>query len=119
MAQVQITGDVLRVVLTGLDKVLAFKGSLEVPLAHVRSVKVDPEAGAGALHGVRFPGTNVPGLITAGSFREEGEWSFFDVHDPEKVVVIELDDHEHYRRLVIEVPDPDQVAKTINEALAR
>ena len=30
---------------------------------------------------------------------------FWDVHDPERTIVLELD-HEFYDQLIIEVPDP-------------
>jgi hypothetical protein len=33
---------------------------------------------------------------------------FYDVHDPARTVVLELD-HEHYRKLVVEVEDPAAV----------
>ena len=45
-------------------------------------------------------------MITAGSFHSRGQLVFWDVHDPDKAIGIELRD-EHYARLVIEVADPD------------
>ncbi|MHB1390026.1 MAG: hypothetical protein ACYCXF_02175 [Thermoleophilia bacterium] len=115
MARIEIEGGRLRVVVEGLDKVLAVKTHIDVPLAHVRGAHPDPEAARGS-HGLKMPGARVPGLITAGSFRKEGEWTFFDVHDPDHALVIELD-HEHYTRLVVEVDDPSSTASIINEAL--
>jgi hypothetical protein len=41
---------------------------------------------------------------------------FWDVHDPEKVVVIRLSD-ERYARLVIGVEDPPSTVRAIQEAL--
>jgi hypothetical protein len=41
---------------------------------------------------------------------------FWDVHDPEKTVVIRLKD-ERYARLVIEVEDPPATVAAIQEAL--
>jgi hypothetical protein len=41
--------------------------------------------------------------------------AFWDVHDPEKTVVIRLKD-ERYRRLVIEVEDPEATVARVNEA---
>ncbi len=41
---------------------------------------------------------------------------FWDVHDPEKTVVIYLKD-ERYARLVIEVDDPPATAAAIQRAL--
>ena len=51
----------------GSDKLWAFKSSLEIPLAHVGGVRADPEVARGWWHGIRLPGTNVPGVITAGN----------------------------------------------------
>jgi hypothetical protein len=58
----------------------------------------------------------MPGVITAGTFYQEGERVFWDVHDPEKTVVIRLKD-ERYARLVIEVEDPPTTVAAIQEAL--
>jgi hypothetical protein len=58
----------------------------------------------------------VPGVITAGTFHQEGERVFWDVHDPEKTVVIQLRD-ERYAWLVIEVDDPHAMAAAIHKAL--
>jgi hypothetical protein len=58
----------------------------------------------------------MPGVITAGTFYQEGERVFWDVHDPEKTVVIRLKD-ERYAQLVIEVEDPPATIAAIHEAL--
>ena len=55
------------------------------------------------------------GAITAGTYYQEGELVFWDVHDPQKTVAIHLKD-EHYRRLVIEVEDPEATVAQVNEA---
>ena len=65
---------------------------------------------------LRAPGTNIPGVITAGTFYQEGEKVFWDVHDPHKTVVIQLRD-EKYSRLVVEVEDPSTTAQAIQERL--
>jgi hypothetical protein len=44
-------------------------------------------------------------MITAGQAREDGQWAFWDVRDPEQAVIIHLAD-ERYARLVIEVDGP-------------
>jgi hypothetical protein len=63
-------------------------------------------------------GVWVPGPITTGTYYREGELVFWDVHDPEKTVVIHLRD-ERYARLVIEVEDPEATVARVNEAAAR
>lgn len=65
--------------------------------------------------GLRLVGSRIPGVITAGTFRVDGEWVFWDVHDMDKAIVIELED-EHYARLVIEVADPEAAAALVNRA---
>jgi hypothetical protein len=57
----------------GADKLWAFKSSLEIPLVHIAGVRADPEAARGWYHGIRIPGTNVPGIITAGTFYQDGK----------------------------------------------
>jgi len=100
----------------GADKLWAFKSSLELPLAHIAGVHADPEAARGWYHGMRMPGTNVPGVITAGTFYQDGKRVFWDVHHPEKTIVINLHD-ERYNELVVEVDDPDAAVKLIQNAL--
>ena len=43
--------------------------------------------------------------VAAGTFNHHGSWVFWDVHDSENAVVVELRD-EGYERLIIEVADP-------------
>lgn len=117
MVRVSIRGDRVRFDVEGWDKLWALKSQLEIPVAHIESVRADPEPARGWWHGLRLPGTQIPGLLTAGSFYQSGGFVFYDVHDPERTVVIELD-HEHYERLVIEVENPDEVVATLRAAIA-
>ena len=56
------------------------------------------------------------GIITAGTFFQDGDRVFWDVRDPEKTIVIRLED-ERYTRLVIEVEDPRATVAAIEEAI--
>ena len=89
----------------GADKLWAFKSSFEIPLVHIACVRTDPEVARAWYHGIRMPGTNVPGVIAAGTFYQDGKRVFWDVHDPNKTIVIDLHD-ERYNELVVEVDDP-------------
>jgi len=100
----------------GADKLWAFKSSLEIPLVHVAGVRAAPEVARGWYHGIRMPGTNVPGVITAATFYQDGKRVFWDVHHPEKTIVIDLHD-ERYNELVVEVDDPEAAVKLIQNAL--
>lgn len=102
----------------GWDKLWALHSRLEIPLEHIHAVRADPEPAKGWWHGLRLPGTQIPGLLTAGSFYQDGEWVFYDVHHPDNTVVLELD-HEHYKRLVIEVADPSAAVALLTAAGVR
>ncbi len=105
MIQVRCAGDMVIFEVVGLHKLWAFKSRLEIPRAHIRSVRRDPGAAQG-WKGWRAPGTCIPGLITAGTYFLEGSRIFWDVCNPEKAIVVDLED-ETYHQLVIEVEDVD------------
>ncbi len=105
MVDLSISEGKLLLDVRGADKLWALKSSLEIPLQHVAGIPADPEAARGWWHGLKLPGTNIPGVITAGTFYQDGKRVFWDVHDPEKTVVIDLHD-ERYNQLVVEVADP-------------
>jgi hypothetical protein len=117
VTEVELTRDALVVHVQGMDRLWALKSRLEIPLAHVVGAEVDPEVAREWHKGIRTPGTHVPGVITAGTFYQEGERVFWDVHDPDKTVVIHLKD-ERYAKLVIEVEDPNAMAVAIEGALS-
>lgn len=107
MIHVTRDGDKVVFDVKGLHKLWALKSRLEVPRMNIRSARRDAATARGR-KGWRVPGTYVPGLITAGTFYLEGKRIFWDVSDPDKAVVVELED-EKYNQLVIEVEDPDAV----------
>ncbi len=116
MVDLSIAEGKLTLHVRGADKLWAFKSSLEIPLVHIAAVRADAEAARGWYHGIRIPGTNVPGVITAGTFYQDGKRVFWDVHSPEKTIVIDLHD-ERYNELVVEVDDPEAAVKLIQAAL--
>ncbi len=102
----------------GADKLWALKSSLEIPLEHIAAIRTDSEIAKGWWHGIRMPGTHIPGVITAGTFYQDGKRIFWDVHHPENVVVIELKD-ERYQQLIVEVADPEQAVEMVRSFLPR
>jgi len=99
----------------GADKLWALKSTLEIPLQHIAAVRADPSVARGWYHGIRMPGTNIPGVITAGTFYQHGQQIFWDVHKPENTIVIELHD-ERYSELIVEVDDPQAAVEVIRGA---
>jgi len=116
---VTVEVDVDRVVfeVQGLHKVWALRSRLEIPLAHIISIETDPERTGAWWHGWKLMGTDVPGVFAAGTFYQRGELVFWDVRDPSRAVIVSLDD-ERYKKLIIEVADPDAVVNSVRTALA-
>ena len=118
MVEITILGDRVHFEVEGWDKLWAVKSQLEIPLSHVTSVRADPEAARGWWHGFRLPGTNIPGVLTAGTFYWHDGFVFYDVHDPDNTIVLDLD-HENYKKLVLEVADPAGAVAMLQSALPR
>ena len=100
----------------GSDQLWAFKSSLEIPLPHIAEIRADPTIAHGWWHGIRMLGTNIPGVLTAGTFYQDGKRVFWDVHNPENTVVIKLKD-ERYNELIVEVADPQTAVELVKTAL--
>jgi len=73
MVDLSISGGNLVLRVRGADKLWAFNSSLEIPLAHIAETRADPAVARGWWHGLRMPGTNIPGVLTAGTFYQDGK----------------------------------------------
>ncbi len=116
MVDLSIASGNLELHVRGADKLWALKSSLEIPLQHIAGIRADPTVALGWWHGIRMPGTNIPGVLTAGTFYQHGKRVFWDVHNPENTVVIELRD-ERYDELIVEVGDPQLTVERLRAAL--
>ena len=117
MVDLSISSGNLVLHVRGADK-WAFKSSLEIPVAHVAEVRADAAIAHAWWHGIRMPGTSIPGVLTAGTFYQDGKRVFWDVHNPDRTVVIELKD-ERYNELIVEVADPKAAVEVVKAALPR
>jgi hypothetical protein len=117
MARVELTAESLLIHVEGMDQIWALKSQLEIPLQHVLDAEADVEIARGWWHGIRWPGTNLPGVLTAGTFYKDGQRVFWDIHHPEMTVVISLVG-EDYNKLVIEVENPTETVRVIKGAVA-
>ena len=118
MATVSVRDQTLRLTMKGVDRVLAFRSQLDVPLEHVTGAAIyrdvggkHPWLGVGTA-----PGRDYPAVRAVGGMWQQADWVFWDVHDADKAVAIELA-HEHYGRLVVQVEDPQRVVDEIEQAL--
>jgi hypothetical protein len=117
MTHIEIDTEALTVQVQGLDKLWSLKSELRIPLSHVSGAALAEDEARRWWHGIRAPGTHVPGVITAGTFYEREGRVFWDVSKPERAIAIVLHD-DKYAKLVIEVENPaDEIAR-IEMALA-
>jgi hypothetical protein len=107
MVKPEIVGENLILRMEGMDKIWAFRSELTIPLMHITDIRTDADIAREWWHGLRLLGSNLPGVITAGTFYQDGKRVFWDVHHPDVAVVISLAD-ESYKELVIEVEHPDE-----------
>jgi hypothetical protein len=115
MVNISIADGIAHFQVQGWDKLWSLKSELDIPVAHIRGVRADPTIARGWWHGIRAPGTSLPGVLTAGTFYQHGNRIFWDVHDPERTVVIELLD-ERYDELIVEVADPSAAIQQLQAA---
>jgi len=118
MVEIQIESENIVFEVQGWDKLWSLRSRLEIPLSHIKGAHVDPAPAMGWFDGLKIAGTGLPNLFKAGTFYQEGGLIFWDVHRPEQTIVIELI-HEHFKKLIIEVIDPQSSASMINDAIRR
>jgi len=100
----------------GLHQLWALRSRLDIPLTHITNVEHDPEQVGRWWHGWKLMGTQVPGLLAAGTFYYHGELVFWDVHEPANTIIVSLD-HERYKKLIMEVSDPEAVVRRLRAEL--
>ena len=100
----------------GFHKLWTLRSRLEIPLANITDVDVNTAQVGLWWHGIRLMGTEVPGRFAGGTFYYQGELVFFDVTDPSRTIIVSLD-HERYRKLIVEVVNPEEAAASLKAAL--
>jgi hypothetical protein len=101
--------------LHGVDEFLSIKRSISIPLQHIVSVSTERVPWQ-PFKQMKVAGTSLPGVIKDGRFLSSDGMMFFEMHDPDKCVTVNLD-HERYKKIVFEVEDKEATAKQINDAL--
>jgi len=116
MVDIAIEGDRAVFNVEGIDKLWSLRSRLDLPLQHIVGVEHDPEGVGRWWHGFKLFGTDVPGLFAAGTFLYRGEMVFWDVRRPESTIVVSLD-HEHYKKLIVEVAEPQREVERLRSAI--
>jgi hypothetical protein len=103
-----VEGTEIVVALGAGEKVEAIHGDLRLPLAALRDAEVldDPIR---AVHGLRAPGTGVPGLVAVGTFRAAGKKLFAVVHhDTHRAVRLRFEGAD-FDEVIVGCDDPDAI----------
>jgi hypothetical protein len=113
MVHIEKEGDNFIFEIKGFHKLWALKSRLTIPAAHIiNAVKYTKKSAF--VFGLRLPGTQIPGIITAGTYIVKDGTIFCDVMDVKKSIEVQLQD-EHYKRLVIEVEDVEAAIALLNK----
>jgi hypothetical protein len=112
--RIDFEDDALVIRFTGLGAFVRQARTVRAPYASINSVTV----GLGDPPGVLAlkAGWSAPpfGTTQRGRFREHGRWSFLDVDDRERAVVLDLDG-ERFKRVALTVDDPEAMAAKVRE----
>jgi hypothetical protein len=111
MAKLLVNDDAVTVSLSAIEKVEALHGDVSVPRTAVVSARVVPD-GLDEVHGLRMPGTGLPGVIMVGSWRDKHGITFAVCHGRRPAMVLELTG-QHFDRIVVTVENPDEVAAAL------
>ena len=114
--RIDFDDDALAIRYGGLDVAATLARAVRIPYAAVGSVSIGLTDPPSLLAGRVGLSTAPFGLTLRGRFREHGRWSFLDVGDRERAVVLDLTGHT-YRRVVLTVDDPESFAERVRERI--
>lgn len=119
MVTVTIEGGNAHFEVEGIDRFWSLRSRLTIPLGDIVNVTTDAASHFHLLDGIKLMGSWIPGILTAGTFwqRKEDGLVFWDVHDPARAIVVALA-HQKYKKLVVEVEDPQGTALRLRQAAA-
>ena len=112
--RIDFEAEALIVRFTGLAAITTLTRKIRVPYTAIGSMSIgltDPPGLLALKVGLSTPPF---GTTQRGRFREHGRWSFLDVDDRERTVVLDLIGHQ-YRRLVLTVDDPQTLIEKLGE----
>lgn len=111
----------LQVQLKGIDKIWAFRNTINVPISHVESIEVVEHSILKGKALVKVVGAGIGGY-KVGTFYDCRRYVFVDVHHPDgKIIIVTLRD-ERFKELILQIDDEsenvvEQLQKMIDEAI--
>jgi hypothetical protein len=114
MARVEVSEHGLTIHMEGIDRFLAMRRRLDIPLDHI--VSVEPEAEVGA--GLRGLASRVPGVLAPRTLHQQSGRPLLAPPALGHTLAIGLW-NERYQRVVVNVEDPHAAAGAIRRAVQR
>jgi len=111
MAKLLIDDDAVTVSLSAAEKAEALHSDVVVPRAAIVGARAVPD-GMEEIHGLRMPGTGLPGVIMVGTWRDKGRVTFAVCHGRRPAIVIDLTG-QPYDRIVATIDDPGEAAASL------
>lgn len=116
MAKLAVVGKRIEVVLSGLERLGALRGDVSVGLDEVLDVRTS-DSPFGELHGLRAPGTGLPGVIALGTWRSRRGRDFVAVYRRRPAVILEIRPGGEFRRVIVAVDDAEHAAARLRTAV--
>lgn len=113
MADLHIHGDSVTIALSVAEKIEALHRDVTVPRSAITSVRDVPD-GMQEVHGLRMPGTELPGVILVGTYRQAHRTTFAVCHGERPAVVLDLTG-QPYDRIVVTVDNPDEALPQLRQ----
>ena len=111
MVSVTLDGDTFIFEIKGFHKIWAMQSKITISKENIiRAYQNKNEFTF--WRGFRMPGTEIPGIITAGTFYKKGR-NFWDVMNKKNALIVELKDN-YYKKLIIEVANPEETMRLLN-----
>ena len=111
MAKLIVDDQEITVSLSAVEKLEALHGNVTVPRSAVARVRTVPD-GMVEVHGLRAPGTGLPGVIKVGTWRSRKGKTFAVCHGRRPAIVLDLVGST-YDRLVVTVDDPEHAMRSL------
>ena len=120
MTEIELTPTSLVVHLRGIDRFLAWRRRVEVPLTQVQGAELGIAPDVKLVRGtyVRWPASDVQGGLKVGTFlRRDKTRLFYNTRRGDNAITIRLDG-ARYAAIVVEVADPPATVAAISAATA-
>ncbi|WDL96443.1 hypothetical protein [Alicyclobacillus sp. ALC3] len=109
MAELVREGDNIVLRMSTIEKLEGVHGDIEVPVSAIQSVTALDDV-IHAVHGLKMPGSRLPGVFAMGTFLSNEGTTFAIVHHQNKRGLKLTLNGTPYGALIVGVDDPEQVA---------